>query len=78
MKVLLDSVDKIKTFSRLAGTFEENIDVICGRYVIDGKSIMGLLSIDLLRPLTVYFHSSHIDRVKEFEEAMKDFIVEEE
>lgn len=78
MKVLLDSVDKVKTFSRLASTFEENIDVICGRYVIDGKSIMGLLSIDLLRPLTVYFHSPHTDRVKEFEEAMKDFIVEEE
>lgn len=77
MKILLDSIDKVKSFSKLAGSFEENIDIISGRYVIDGKSIMGLFSIDLLKPLTVYFHSSNIDRVNEFKEKMKDFIVEE-
>lgn len=51
--VLLDTIDKIKKFSNIAATIPSNVIVKSGRYVVDGKSIMGLFSLDLANPLKV-------------------------
>jgi 4-hydroxy-tetrahydrodipicolinate synthase len=43
-----------ETVARLA----RDVDVICGRYLVDGKSIMGLFSIDLSEPIQVQVQGS--------------------
>lgn len=52
-KVLLTSVAEVKAFVDAASVYPYEVDVKAGRYVINGKSIMGLFSIDLSGPVTV-------------------------
>ena len=49
--VLLTSVADVKAF--VDATMPYDVDVLTGRYVVNGKSIMGLFSIDLSRPVMV-------------------------
>lgn len=51
MLILLNSVEKVKEFINLVSRFEDDIDLISGRYLINAKSIMGILSLDLSRPI---------------------------
>ena len=51
--VLLTSVADVKDFVDAAMTYPHDVDVLTGRYVVNGKSIMGLFSIDLSRPVMV-------------------------
>jgi len=51
--VLLSSVADVKAFVDAASLYPYEVDVKAGRYVINGKSIMGLFSVDLSGPVTV-------------------------
>lgn len=51
--VLLTSVADVKAFVDATMTYPHDVDVLTGRYVVNGKSIMGLFSIDLSRPVMV-------------------------
>lgn len=51
MHVLLNSIEKVKEFVKVANTFESDISLKIGRYTIDGKSIMGVFSLNLSEPL---------------------------
>ena len=51
--VNLNMVNNIKSFVEDMTTFESDVYAIRGRYSLDAKSIMGLLSIDLSIPLDV-------------------------
>lgn len=53
--VLLDSVDKVKDFVQQTSKFKGSIDITSGRYVIDGRSLMGILSLDLSKPVAVCY-----------------------
>lgn len=51
--VLLTSVADVKAFVDATTVYPYDVDVIAGRYVVNGKSIMGLFSIDLSKPVLV-------------------------
>ena len=53
--VLLNSVDKVKDFVQQTSKFKGSIDITSGRYVIDGRSLMGILSLDLSKPVAVCY-----------------------
>ncbi|MCD7844136.1 MAG: HPr family phosphocarrier protein [Clostridiales bacterium] len=55
-QVTLNSIDSVKKFVDVTTVLHCDIDVLSGRYVVDGKSIMALFSIDLNRPVTVRVH----------------------
>ena len=48
-----NSVEKVKTFVNEVANFDTEIDLVSSRYVIDAKSIMGILSLDLSKPIEV-------------------------
>lgn len=52
-RVKLNTVDDAREFVRLAGKCDFDIDVFYNRIIIDGKSILGVLSLDLTKVLTV-------------------------
>ena len=54
----LNSIDRVKAFIAMTNQLSCEIDVCSGRYVVDGKSIMGLFSLDLSHPVTVRLHGS--------------------
>ena len=52
----LRSIEDVKNFVTAASMVECDIDVLAGRYLVDAKSIMGLFSLDLNKPVTVQVH----------------------
>ena len=72
-RVQLNTIDRVKRFVKICDNYEEDIDLSSGRYIIDAKSIMGIFSFDLTKPLNIRIHSQNIDTIKRFNEEMSDF-----
>lgn len=57
VKISLNSIDKVKAFVNDITKFDVDFDLVSGRYVIDAKSIMGIFSLDLSRPIDLNIHA---------------------
>ena len=57
VQISLNSIDKVKSFVNAITQFEFDFDLISGRYVIDAKSIMGIFSLDLSKPIDLNVHA---------------------
>ena len=57
VQISLNSIDKVKAFVNAIAQFEYDFDLISGRYVIDAKSIMGIFSLDLSKPIDLNIHA---------------------
>lgn len=57
IKILLDSIEKVKKFVADVTEYDTDFDLVSGRYVIDAKSILGIFSMDLSKPLTLQIHA---------------------
>ena len=57
VKISLNSIDKVKSFVNDITKFEYDFDLVSGRYVIDAKSIMGIFSLDLSKPIDLNIHT---------------------
>ena len=67
--------EDLKEFIQITTSFESNIDMIKDRYVIDAKSLLGVLSLDFTQPTTVVIHSVNEDEIVRFYDAMKRFAI---
>ena len=65
VQISLNSIGKVKSFVNAITQFEYDFDLISGRYVIDAKSIMGIFSLDLSKPiaLNIYADDKDIDAI---------------
>ena len=77
-KIKLDTFDRVKKFISIVDKFENDVDIISGRYLVDAKSVMGIFSLDLTRPLTVIIHDASMKDVAKLEELMEEFRVDDE
>ena len=59
MKIKLDTVDKVKSFIARANTFDGKLYASCKGYKVDGKSIMGLFSLDLSKEIELTTDSTN-------------------
>lgn len=57
VKISLNSIDKVKSFVNEITKFDNEFDLVSGRYVIDAKSIMGIFSLDLSKPIDLNIHA---------------------
>ena len=57
LQISLNSIDKVKSFVNDITRFENDFDLVSGRYVIDSKSIMGIFSLDLYKPIDLNIHA---------------------
>ena len=69
----LNGIEAVKKFNAVVSTFYSEIDIVKGRYVIDAKSIMGIFSLDLSKPIDVIIHSHNEDEIVRFYDVMKEF-----
>ena len=67
--------EDLKEFIQITTSFESNIDMIKDRYVIDAKSLLGILSLDFTQPTMVVIHSVNEDEIVRFYDAMKRFAI---
>ena len=49
----LNSIEKVKNFCNEINKFTDDFDLSCDHYIVDAKSIMGIFSLDLSRPVTL-------------------------
>jgi phosphotransferase system HPr-like phosphotransfer protein len=71
--IKLNSINHVKTFVNTVNKYDFDVDLTSGRYVVDAKSIMGIFSLDLSKPIKVEVYS---DEVEDFMKEMQEFIVE--
>jgi len=71
-KVFLNQIDVLKKFVNVTSSLDCDLDLVSGRYVIDAKSIMGIFSLDLSKPIEINIYSEDKNILKQLEE----FIVE--
>ena len=57
VQISLNSIDKVKSFVNEITKFDYDFDLVSGRYVIDAKSIMGIFSLDLSKPINLNIHA---------------------
>ena len=73
VQISLNSIDKVKSFVNAITQFEVDFDLISGRSVIDAKSIMGIFSLDLSKPIDLAIHAeSNMDEIME---VLKPYLV---
>ena len=70
-KIMLKTIEDAKKFVNASMKCDFDIDVYYNRFLIDAKSILGVLSLDLTRELTVDCHGES----PEFNRTLKKFAV---
>lgn len=51
--IRLNTIDAVRRFAGIVTAFDGDVLLKSGRYVVDGKSILGIFSLDLSKPLIV-------------------------
>ena len=72
VRISLNSIDKVKSFVNDLTKFDVDFDLVSGRYVIDAKSIMGIFSLDLSKPIDLNIHAD--DNVDEIMAMLKPYL----
>ncbi len=73
VQITLNSIDSVKSFVNTVTKFDTDFDLVSGRYVIDAKSIMGIFSLDLSKPIDLNIHSE--DDIDKILDALKPYII---
>lgn len=71
--VMLATINDVKNFVNIVTKYDFDVDLVSGRYAIDAKSIMGIFSLDLSKPIKLEAHSDNVDA---FFAEIKPFIVD--
>ncbi len=71
-EIYLKTIIDVKNFVNVITTFDFEADLVSGRYVVDAKSIMGIFSLDLSRPITLRVFS---EDNAELEAAISEFML---
>lgn len=74
VKISLNSIDKVKSFVNDISGFNAEFDLVSGRYVIDAKSIMGIFSLDISKPIELHIHTE--DEEEDIMAALKPYLAE--
>jgi phosphotransferase system HPr-like phosphotransfer protein len=76
-KILLNTIDKVKHFCEKVGPFTDaDIHISSGRYVVDGKSIMGIFSLDLMKVLNVKMECENENTMRSLIPVVSEYLVE--
>ncbi len=71
--ILLKSINDVKDFVNIVNKYDFDVDLTSGRYIVDAKSIMGIFSLDLSKPIKVEVRD---DNATVFINEIKNFIVD--
>lgn len=75
LTVSLNSINNVKNFVNLVNKYDFDVDLTSDRYVVDAKSIMGIFSLDLSKPITLEAYCPE-ESAADFIADMKEFMVD--
>ena len=67
MKIQLNLISEIKDFTQIASKVPEEVALRSGNYVVDAKSLLGILSLDLAKPIELEVSDQYLELFKQFE-----------
>lgn len=70
--ISLATINDVKEFVNIISLCDFDVDLVSGRYSIDAKSIMGIFSLDLSRPVELV---AHVDNCDDLVKKLDRFIV---
>ena len=73
VKININTINDVKDFVTIVSRCEYDVDIVSGRYAIDAKSIMGIFSLDLSKPIDLNIHAE--DGADEVLEVLKPYLV---
>lgn len=72
VNILLNTINDVKNFVNIVSKYDFEVDLTSGRYVIDAKSIMGIFSLDLSKPIKL---DARCEKDAKFIEEIQPFVV---
>ena len=72
MYVSLGTIESVKKFVTKITEFDEDFELICGKYIVDAKSVLGIFSIDLSKPVLLSINAEG-DRLEQIKKEVKEF-----
>ncbi|MEG0692542.1 MAG: HPr family phosphocarrier protein [Oscillospiraceae bacterium] len=73
VNIKLATISDVKVFVNTVAKYDFDVDLISGRYAIDAKSIMGIFSLDISKPIKLDAHTEDADA---FFADIKQFMVD--
>lgn len=70
--VSLQTINDVKEFVNIVMHYDFDIDLVSGRYAVDAKSIMGIFSLDLSKPILL---NAHTDDAEDFLKEIDKFVI---
>ena len=61
--IKLSLVENVNRFVNIVGRYPFDMDLRAGRHVVDAKSILGIFSLDLSRPITLEIYSDDCEQL---------------
>lgn len=56
IQIVLKSINEVKKFVQTITQFDGEFEIVSGKYIVDAKSILGLFSVDLSKPVKLRMH----------------------
>ncbi len=63
VQIRLSLVENVNKFVNIVGRYPFDMDLRAGRHVVDAKSILGIFSLDLSRPITLEIYSDDCEKL---------------
>lgn len=73
--ILLNTVSSVKEFSNAVFSYDLELTLHSGRYVVDAKSIMGIFSLDLTKPVELHIEGKSTDEINKLLYRIKKFVI---
>lgn len=71
-KISLGAINDVKDFVNMVMKYDFDVDLVSGRYAVDAKSIMGIFSLDLSKPIEL---KAHTDEPRNFAKEIERYLV---
>ena len=75
VQISLNSIDKVKSFVNDLTKFNTDFDLVSGRYVVDAKSIMGIFSLDLSKPIDLNIQADEGEELDSILKTLAPYII---
>ena len=63
LQIKLATIEDVRNFVNTMSMSRIDADLKSGRYTVDASSLMGIFSLDLLKPLDLVIHSDNCDKL---------------
>lgn len=77
IKIILNEIEKINKFINIVSHYDSEIDLCKDRFTVNAKSVLGVYSLDLSKPVDVLIHGNDIIEIEKFKNDMEEFNINE-